>query len=61
MCGPKFCSMKITAEVRDYAAGMRDNEKAELERKAKEAEQGMKAMSRMYEEMGSELYPEIEN
>ncbi|UDN35762.1 phosphomethylpyrimidine synthase ThiC [Proteus sp. NMG38-2] len=22
MCGPKFCSMKITQEVRDYAAGM---------------------------------------
>ncbi len=20
MCGPKFCSMKITADVRDYAA-----------------------------------------
>jgi phosphomethylpyrimidine synthase len=20
MCGPKFCSMKITQEVRDYAA-----------------------------------------
>jgi phosphomethylpyrimidine synthase len=28
MCGPKFCSMKITQEVRDYAA--------EMERKAKE-------------------------
>jgi phosphomethylpyrimidine synthase len=25
MCGPKFCSMKITQEVRDYAAqGMAD-------------------------------------
>ena len=21
-CGPKFCSMKITQDVRDYAAGM---------------------------------------
>ncbi|HSE67272.1 MAG TPA: phosphomethylpyrimidine synthase ThiC [Gemmatimonadales bacterium] len=29
MCGPKFCSMKITHEVRDYAA-------AEMERKAAE-------------------------
>ena len=28
MCGPKFCSMKITQDVRDYAA--------EMERKAKE-------------------------
>lgn len=26
--------MKITAEVRDYAAGMTDNEKADLERQA---------------------------
>ncbi len=30
MCGPKFCSMKITADVRDYAAGLTDNEKAML-------------------------------
>ncbi len=45
MCGPKFCSMKITAEVRDYAAGMTDNEKADLEKQAKEAEEGMKAKS----------------
>jgi phosphomethylpyrimidine synthase len=22
MCGPKFCSMKITQDVRDYAAEM---------------------------------------
>jgi phosphomethylpyrimidine synthase len=22
MCGPKFCSMQITQDVRDYAAGM---------------------------------------
>ncbi|HZS64858.1 MAG TPA: phosphomethylpyrimidine synthase ThiC, partial [Xanthobacteraceae bacterium] len=30
MCGPKFCSMKITQDVRDYAAGLDDNEKAAL-------------------------------
>jgi phosphomethylpyrimidine synthase len=30
MCGPKFCSMKITADVRDYAASLTDNEKAAL-------------------------------
>ena len=23
MCGPKFCSMKITADVREYASGLR--------------------------------------
>ncbi len=55
MCGPKFCSMKITAEVRDYAAGMSDNEKKDLE---KLSEQGMAEMSEKYKEMGSELYLE---
>ena len=30
MCGPKFCSMKITADVREYASGLTDNEKAAL-------------------------------
>ena len=30
MCGPKFCSMKISADVREYAAGMSDNEKKAL-------------------------------
>ncbi|MAK61130.1 MAG: phosphomethylpyrimidine synthase [Ponticaulis sp.] len=53
MCGPKFCSMKITAEVRDYAANMTDNEKKALNL---EAEKGMKQMSEKYAEMGSELY-----
>jgi len=53
MCGPKFCSMKITAEVRDYAANMTDNEKKALNL---EAEKGMQEMSKKYEEMGSELY-----
>ena len=28
MCGPKFCSMKITQDVRDYAATLNDNERA---------------------------------
>ena len=36
MCGPKFCSMKITADVRDYAAGLSDNEKAALYPKRRE-------------------------
>ncbi len=44
MCGPKFCSMKITAEVREYAA------------KKEEAETGMKRMSDEFKKRGSELY-----
>ncbi len=43
MCGPKFCSMKITQDVRDYA-------------KAEEAKNGMNQMSKKFKEMGSEVY-----
>ena len=35
MCGPKFCSMQITQEIRDYArAGMEEKSKAFLEQGA---------------------------
>jgi len=44
MCGPKFCSMKITQEVRDYAAAK------------EEAETGMKKMSEEFKKRGAELY-----
>ncbi|MFT4091355.1 MAG: phosphomethylpyrimidine synthase ThiC, partial [Asticcacaulis sp.] len=52
MCGPKFCSMKITQEVRDYAANMTDNEKADLEAAAS----GMSDMSEKFKALGSEVY-----
>lgn len=51
MCGPKFCSMKITQEVRDYAAA--------LEAKAQPIElvaSGMAQMSAEFRSRGSELY-----
>ena len=51
MCGPKFCSMKITQEVRDYAAA--------LEAKAQPVEiveSGMAQMSAEFRSRGSELY-----
>ncbi len=57
MCGPKFCSMKITQDVRDYADSLSDNEKKDLERLSKE---GMKQMSEKYRDMGGELYLEAE-
>jgi phosphomethylpyrimidine synthase len=44
MCGPKFCSMKITQDVRDYAA------------KLNEQQTGMAEMSEKFKEMGSEVY-----
>jgi len=50
MCGPKFCSMKITQDVRDYADSLGDNEKKALE--------GMAQMSEKFRQMGSEVYVE---
>jgi len=44
MCGPKFCSMKITQDVRDYAA------------KQKEVAVGMEEMSDKFKKMGSQIY-----
>ena len=57
MCGPKFCSMKITQDVRDYADGLSDNEKKDL---AELSEKGMVEMSEKYKTMGSELYLEAD-
>ncbi|MCL6250494.1 phosphomethylpyrimidine synthase ThiC [Altererythrobacter sp. KTW20L] len=54
MCGPKFCSMKITQEVRDFAA--KQNSGIETFVAAEEAEAGMEQMSRVYNEGGRELY-----
>ena len=49
MCGPKFCSMKISAEVRTYADSLgTDVETAK--------QKGMEAMSLKFEEMGSQVY-----
>lgn len=44
MCGPKFCSMKISQDVRDYAT------------KQNEAEKGMQEMSEKFKEKGSQVY-----
>jgi len=44
MCGPKFCSMKIMADVREYAAKLNDKEV------------GMADMSAKFAETGGELY-----
>ncbi len=51
MCGPKFCSMEITQQVRDYAAKL--NETPEMA-----AEHGMAEMSEKFKEMGAEVYVE---
>ena len=55
MCGPKFCSMQITQELRAEARAMGDNEAKSLEA---EAEAGMEAKSREFLETGGKLYVE---
>jgi len=53
MCGPKFCSMKISAEVREYADALEtDIETAK--------QQGMDEMSQKFQELGGEVYVEAE-
>lgn len=49
MCGPHFCSMKITEDVRKYAleVGVKDDEAIEL---------GMKEKSKQFVESGAEVY-----
>jgi len=54
MCGPKFCSMKITQDVRDYADGLTDNEKAALYPDSAQA--GMDEMSEKFRQMGEQVY-----
>src|ERR1700754_3314277 len=59
MCGPKFCSMKITQEVRDFAAKQNqpaDSFLAATPLPEAEAEAGMAEMSKVFKETGSELY-----
>ena len=49
MCGPNFCSMKITQDVRDYAAKLGVSEDEALK-------EGMKSKSVEFIEKGAEVY-----
>lgn len=53
MCGPKFCSMKISQEVRDYAAAKTEGD---VEAALKS---GMEEMASEYNEKGRKLYREV--
>jgi hypothetical protein len=55
MCGPKFCSMKITQEVRDFAAKQNADITTFVASEA-EAEAGMAEMSEKFREVGNQLY-----
>ncbi|NBV19294.1 phosphomethylpyrimidine synthase ThiC [Janthinobacterium sp.] len=52
MCGPHFCSMKITQEVREYAAGMGIAEDKALQ-------QGMEVKAIEFIKNGAELYRKV--
>jgi phosphomethylpyrimidine synthase len=65
MCGPKFCSMEITQQVRDYAAKLA--EKADAGASAMDAaaplteaerQKGMEEMSEKFRALGGEVYVE---
>ena len=63
MCGPKFCSMKISQEVRDYAADLESGKKIEIQLldetivlDAEQAEKGMAEKSAEFKATGSEIY-----
>ncbi len=52
MCGPHFCSMKITQDVRDYAAAQGLAEKEALEK-------GLTEKSKEFLEQGAEVYRKV--
>lgn len=52
MCGPHFCSMKITQDVRDYAAKQGVTEDQALQ-------QGMAQKSKEFKNQGAEIYSKL--
>ncbi|HCT5133216.1 TPA: phosphomethylpyrimidine synthase ThiC [Aeromonas hydrophila] len=62
MCGPKFCSMKITQDVRDYAAKLEAVEiklvgmDGQQEQVVAQVESGMARMAETFKETGGEIY-----
>ncbi|MBS1218918.1 MAG: thiC [Proteobacteria bacterium] len=49
MCGPHFCSMKITQDVREYAAAQGVSENDALNK-------GMQEKAQEFVEQGAEIY-----
>lgn len=62
MCGPKFCSMSITQELREYAQAQADAAVAEEAASpagggaADDVAEGMRQMSAVFRESGAEIY-----
>jgi phosphomethylpyrimidine synthase len=59
MCGPKFCSMEITQQVRDHAAKLAEKEQVSSSEAVEQArKQGMEEMSAKFRASGGEVYVE---
>lgn len=56
MCGPKFCSMKISQEVREFANVKGGEFKVQS---LGDADEGMQEMAEKFKEEGSEIYLEV--
>ena len=54
MCGPHFCSMKITQDVREYAAQKQVDEQAALG-------VGMKEKAEEFVAAGGEIYQNVDS
>lgn len=52
MCGPKFCSMEITQQIRDYAAAQEASLEAAIEK-------GMEQKAEEFTQQGADLYVKI--
>ncbi len=52
MCGPQFCSMKVTQDVRDYAAKLKLSETQALET-------GLQEKSEEFKKKGSQIYQKV--
>ncbi|MFZ4541018.1 MAG: phosphomethylpyrimidine synthase ThiC [Rickettsiales bacterium] len=59
MCGPKFCSMKISQEVRDFAKTERALGNVAQQTDAVAAQKGMDEMSEKFIASGSEIYQKV--
>ncbi|NHC04355.1 phosphomethylpyrimidine synthase ThiC [Acinetobacter sp. 187] len=54
MCGPKFCSMKISQNVREYAQNPKDENHSE--QSTQEVEMGLAQMKSEFQKQGQKLY-----
>lgn len=57
MCGPKFCSMKITQNVRDYAQNQQNAALNKIQQE--EVETGLDSMKKQFHASGQNLYQKV--